>query len=107
MDDLTTERSFDVFIDLLTYGFLCFHFRFLSFPASSTLRHVFLDGTDKMTEQVWKRHTGEPVPYTNFHPLEGRDAGTQCASFDPYRNFMWSDLICNYPCRFICEIDIY
>ena len=94
-------------MDLFIFGFLCIHFRFLSLSASSTLRHVYLDGTDKITDQVWKRHTGEPLPYTNFHPHEGRDAGIRCAAFDPYRNFMWSDLTCSSQRTFICEIDVY
>ena len=86
------------------YAFITAYFLHL---ASSTLQHVYLDGTDEVTDQVWKLHTGEPLPYINFHPQEGSDAATKCAAFVPSRNFKWGDVPCTYPKKFICEIDLY
>ena len=69
--------------------------------------HIYLDGTDKETEQVWKHNTGELLLYTNFHHNEGRDVGPACAAFASLRNFLWADVPCNHPKDFICEIDLY
>ena len=60
-----------------------------------------------VTARVWRRYTGEPLAYTNFHPEDGRDAGQHCATNARDRNHMWADVECAKKRSFMCEIDIY
>ena len=83
-----------------------FYYSFLSVLVGS-LKFIWLDGTDVVKEDDWKRHDGNALTYTNLDELEPNGKrGENCLAFWKNAPWRWVDITCSEKLPFVCEVDI-